>query len=109
MDLYYPPADDRAWQGVDPRALGWNAGALDEMLAFARDHDTDQLVIVEDGRLAVNASFGCGPEAAGDVFAVQKAVFAVLLGIAAERRVLHVDDRLSDHLPAHWTRRLRAG
>jgi CubicO group peptidase (beta-lactamase class C family) len=61
-------------------------------------------VILEGGRLAVNEAFGCKPDAAGDVFAVQKGLFALLLGLAREEGVLDVDDPLSKHLPAGWTR-----
>ena len=104
MDAYYPPARDGAWQRVDPRALGWNVAALDAAIDFAQTHDTDQVVIVEGGRLAVNVGFGCEPDDAGDVFAVQKSLFAVLLGIARDKGMLDVDDPLSAYLPPGWTR-----
>jgi CubicO group peptidase (beta-lactamase class C family) len=108
VDLHFPPADDAAWPTVDPESLGWRADALAEALTFAEVCRTDHLVVLQDGRLAVNATFGSEPADASDVFAVQKALFALLVGIARAERLVDVDDRLAKYLPAGWTRLPRA-
>jgi hypothetical protein len=50
MSLYFPSEDDGSWETVAPRTLGWNTAALDEVLAYAEQHHSNQVVILEAGR-----------------------------------------------------------
>jgi CubicO group peptidase (beta-lactamase class C family) len=102
MELHFPSPDDVSWESVEPADLGWNMERLQEGLSFARAHNSEQVVILEAGRLAVNDFTGAMDDMS-DVFAVQKSLFAILMGIAVQRGLLQVNDPLKHFLPAGWT------
>ena len=81
-----------------------NASGLDRASAFAAQHGTTQLLVLERGDVALERSWDATPADAADVFAVQKGVVAILIGVAREAALLDLDDRMNDHLGPGWTR-----
>ena len=102
-DELYFPSSDPDWQRLPPSTLGWDANALTELQQWARDRHTDQLVALHRGRLVLDESWEIEPDAAGDVFAVQKALFALLLAIAEEKGMVHLDEPVSALAGTGWT------
>lgn len=100
--MHFPSGE--VWWRVTADALHWNVEALVHVTEFLRNHNTAQFVVLHDGALVVDESWNSSPTQAGDVYAVQKSVIALLLGAAQDRRLLRIDDATIDHLPVGWTR-----
>ena len=78
-----------------------NQNALEDTIEYLRDRQTDEFLILENGNLRVHESFT--DARVTDVKAVQKALFALLIGFAVDRGVVQVDDPMRKFLPAGWT------
>ena len=74
--------------------------SIADAVAFAAASGTAQLVIVRSGDVLADEVFEDRPV---DVYAVQKGLVTVLVGIAEERGLLGLDDAVSDHLGPGWT------
>ncbi|MEM7363612.1 MAG: serine hydrolase [Pseudomonadota bacterium] len=93
------PSDD-VWQLQDAGSGGWDRSHLDDIVAWAKENNTAQLVILQDGRRLVDESIEPGPV---DVFAVQKGLFSLLVAIAEQRCLLNRNDCMADLIGAGWT------
>ncbi len=94
--------------------------AMTDLLAFARDHRSTGLIVIEDGRTLVNqawpapegdaafANFVYGEAASGalleDVASQQKSFVAVLAAIAIDKGLLDVNQPVSAYLGAGWSK-----
>lgn len=85
---------------ITAEEAGFDAGRLDAAVQFAREAGTAQLVILARGRRLVDETFSDEPV---DVFAVQKGLVALLVGIAIDRGMLSLDDPSVKYLPTGWT------
>jgi len=74
--------------------------SLSRAVEFARENHSAQLVVVQAGEIIVNTSFDPAPV---DVFAVQKGLLSILIGIAEERYLLEPCDAINHHLAPEWT------
>jgi CubicO group peptidase (beta-lactamase class C family) len=99
---------------------GWEVGPFDaikvkiikieeiitRILAGSFPH-IHSLVIVKDGKLLLDEYFyGYGPQDEQPVQSITKSVFSILLGIASDRGLLHLEDKLYDSFPEY---RLKPG
>ena len=115
--LYQPASTGGEWETLSAAAGGWDAAKLAEACAFAREARSTGLLITVGGRIlaeeywpgsdavnGLNASFPEGRKAddATDIASAQKAVNAILFGIAQDRGLLTADDAVSQHIPG-WT------
>ena len=121
QSTYFPTSDD-TWQRVDPASVGWDAAALSAALDVAGSRSSSGVLILHRGRILAerywqlespssrysNGVQGEDPDgrAIEDVASAQKSVVAVLLGVAQERGVLHLDDPVSKHLGSGWSKAL---
>jgi len=122
QSLYYFPPESGPWESVDPASVGWDAEKLSEALDVAGDRHSSGVVILHNGRILAErhwtlsdpsqaykyyrqgvAGVDSHGHAIEDVTSVQKSVTAVLVGIAQERGLLHLDDPVSKHLGAGWS------
>lgn len=85
---------------IDSASLGWDPQGLARVVAFAASHDTAQLVIRHKAGVLAAADFVHQPL---DVFAVQKGLVAILVGMAQEKGYLEVWDHINHHLHPEWT------
>jgi CubicO group peptidase (beta-lactamase class C family) len=74
--------------------------SLSRVVEFARANHSAQLVVMQAGETIVNASFDSAPV---DVFAVQKGLLSILIGIAEEKYLLEPCDAINHHLEPEWT------
>ena len=98
----------------------WGHAALEAALAYAQRQRSSAIVVVEHGRVIAErywtvdvaagsqyANFLWGRTASGtpieDVASLQKSVVSVLVGIAADRRLVELDSPVSAFLNAGWT------
>jgi len=73
---------------------------LSRVVEFARANHSAQLIVMQAGETIVNASFDPAPV---DVFAVQKGLLSILIGIAEEKYLLEPCDAINHHLEPEWT------
>lgn len=104
---------------VLPEIAGWNAAALDEVIAYAAAQNTTGLIIIDRGRIITerywpapegNALFPLfvhGESADGalieDVASLQKSLVALLAAIAIDKGRLNTDYPVSQYLGAGWS------
>lgn len=101
---YLPDADD-AWETVECAEVGWDGAALDDLMTYLERQDSEQMLLVVDGRILREQCWdGVGPTAVGDVGSVQKSVVSLLVAILVERGTIAVEDPVSRWLGRGWTR-----
>lgn len=106
---------------VLPAAAGWNTAALDEVMAYVGSQKTTGFLIIDNDRivaernwpLAADAttfrdSFVHGTASDGslleDVASQQKSFIALLVGIAADKKLLDVSKPVNAYLGAGWSK-----
>jgi CubicO group peptidase (beta-lactamase class C family) len=84
------------WERVGPRAAGFDRGALRAVARRAAAGGTTCLVVTRDGRLVDEWYWGDGaPDVQREAFSVTKSITSTLVGIAADRGHLDIDDSAS--------------
>lgn len=122
QSLYFPPQQGD-WERIDPASIGWDPIRLSSALDLAGDRNSSGVVILHNGRIMaerywdpidaplVYGNFVQGKDAAGhvieDVASAQKSIVAVLIGMAQERQLLSLDDRVSQYLGEGWSKASR--
>lgn len=104
---------------VDPASAGWSAAALAEAVEYARSQGTTGFLVMDDGRIvaeynwpATDAAFARrfvhGTSATGalleDVASQQKSLVAVLVAIAADKRLIDVEQPVARYLGPGWSK-----
>ncbi|MEE2899994.1 MAG: serine hydrolase [Gemmatimonadota bacterium] len=118
QNTYFPPDGDE-WETVEPESVGWDAGGLSHALDLAGNLNSSGVVILHNGRIMAERYWEIegaslqytrllqGADAEGraieDVASAQKSVVALLIGIAQERGLLHLDDPVVQHLGSGWS------
>ena len=85
---------------IDAKAHGWDPKGLQTVSDFAQSAGSAQLMIKHSAGLLIDAKFEAQPV---DVFAVQKGLVAILVGMAQEKGFLEVYDHINHHLQPEWT------
>lgn len=118
--LYFP-SDGGKWETVDPESVGWNGERLQAALDYAGNNQSSGVVILYGGRILAERYFEVkgarsakyrerviGRDEFGgaieDVASVQKSVASVLVGIAQQKGLLSINDRVTKHLGVGWSR-----
>ncbi|MEM7080295.1 MAG: serine hydrolase domain-containing protein [Pseudomonadota bacterium] len=99
MNIHWPQAD---WQSIAATDVGWSHDALHAVGEYLRGHNTSEWMLLHRGRV-VRHEVVDDSDVSSDVYAVQKSVLAILVGVAIDRRLLQVDDSINKYLPAGWT------
>jgi CubicO group peptidase (beta-lactamase class C family) len=118
--LYFPPAQGE-WETVQPGQVGWDRAKLQKVLNYAKENHSSGVVILHKGRILAeqyieitgpkSAKFKkriLGRDGAGhtieDVASAQKSIASILIGIAQQKGLLKIDDRVSQYLDVGWSR-----
>ena len=97
----YVPGD--TWDTISAADAGWDQAGLDRVVAFADERGTKALLLVSDGRIVLEHHVGGDAAYRQEVASCQKSIVALLVGIAVERSLLSLDDRVTDHLGPGWS------
>ena len=111
---------------MTPAEVGWDPAALEEALSFAGERKSSGVVVLYNGRILAEQYWKLplvsgllqrptpyvltlhGKSSSGhqieDVASVQKSVVAVLVGIAQQKGLLKITDRVDQHLGAGWSK-----
>lgn len=104
---YLPMAD--TWETVVPEEVGWSTEGLEALATTVGDARSSSFTVSSGGRLMVERYWrGATDTTATDVASVQKSVTSTLVGIAADRGLLGLDDAVSDHLGDGWSAAMAA-
>ena len=117
QQLSFPTAD---WERVTPKECGWDEEKLEAAIDFAFERKTSSLVVVHGGRILAErhallqsparryrgtfkgtSSDGHAKE---DVASVQKSIVSFLTGIAIEKGLVQLTDRVDQHLGVGWSK-----
>lgn len=116
--LYFPP-DSGEWERIAPASAGWNAAQLDAALDFARQRRSSGVVVLLHGKILAERNWNpdeiessgrygfrktSNGRAIEDVASVQKSVTSTLMAVALEKGLVSLDDPVSKHLGAGWSK-----
>ena len=99
---YVPPPG--AWATVDPTAVGWDAAKLRAALDFAGERSSRAMVVVHEGKVIAQQSWGATMEFARDIASAQKGVVALLVGNLQAAGRMQIDEPVSSYLGPGWSR-----
>ncbi len=117
--LYFPPTDGGEWARVEPDAAGWDGAALEEALDFAGERRSTAVVVLFHGKILAERGWEVEPKERTrmyrflrvsdepileDIASAQKSVTAELFGVARSKGLIELDDRVSKHLGAGWSK-----
>ncbi len=103
---YFPPLKGDSWEHVTPGQLSWDVGKLAELLDYLGQRNSTGFVVLYKGRIVVeNYWQGWDIHKAGVIASAQKSITSLLIGIAQEEGMLHIDDPVSKHLAKGWSKK----
>lgn len=119
--LYFPVGGER-WETVDAKEAGWDQTQLEQLMDWAAGRGSTSVLILYRGRILAEKHWGKGLDATSwrhqrmfvrlndsqqaieDVASVQKSIVSILVGIAVHKKLLQVDDFVSEHIPQGWSK-----
>jgi CubicO group peptidase (beta-lactamase class C family) len=100
---YVPPASG-PWEEADAAAAGWDAGLVDELVAFVGGRQSTTFMLLADGRILAEAYYGgATQDSVLDIASCQKSVVSTLVGVVADEGRLRLDDAVTDHIGPGWS------
>lgn len=78
----------------------WSKPLLEELIQYSNDQGTAELVVNSKGKRLIGP---VGSPVGTDIFAVQKGILSLLIGIAEENYLLETCDAINHHLDPEWT------
>lgn len=125
-ELYFPPAGSE-WETITPEKAGWDGPKLDQALTFAGQNRSSAVVVLYRGRIMAERYWKVkaeptlgngrtnmyyhmqgGVDPAGqpieEVASAQKSITAVLVGIAQEKGLLSIGEKVDKYLGEGWSR-----
>ena len=102
-DLYFPPATGE-WEKADAAKTGWSPAGLKNLVTLVEENRSFTFMMLAGGRILTENYFGPATvTSAYDIFSAQKSVTSTLIGIAREKGLLKLDDKVSTYLPEGWS------
>lgn len=102
--LYFPPANNDAWAKLSRTELGWCQEKIDSLVTYAQQTDTRALIILKDGKIALEKYFGTFTKDSAWYWAsAGKTVTAALVGIAQNDRQMDITKPSSTYLGSGWS------
>lgn len=102
--LYFPPASNNAWERLSRTELGWCQDKLDSLVAFAARTDTKALIILKDGKIALEQYYGAFTRDSLWYWAsAGKTVTATLVGMAQHEGLMDITTSSANYLGRGWS------
>lgn len=90
------------WATIDAAAAGWDPDALDGAARFAQERASDALLVLLDGQILLERTWG-GDGYRRDIASAQKSVVSTLVGIAHERGEVDLAAPVTQYLGPGWS------
>ena len=102
---YFPPLTGQIWETVTPESLGWNVPNFNAFVDYAGSTNTTALIVLHRGRIVVERYWnGWNTITNSAIFSSTKTMVALMTGIAQERKLLTIDQKVSDFLGTGWSK-----
>lgn len=102
--FYFPALTGDDWEPLNVSDNGWDDQKLGDVATYCGDHNSTSLLITQSGRILLEQYWnGAARRSATDVFSASKSVISLLIGIAADGKLLELDDPVATYLGAGWT------
>lgn len=104
QNLYFPPKTGNEWETISPGLLNWDVAQMDTLIQFAGEHKTKALIILIDGRIALEHYYGTfNADSIWYWASAGKGITAFLTGIAQEQKLLSIEDKTSKFIGEGWS------
>jgi CubicO group peptidase (beta-lactamase class C family) len=102
--LYFPPLTGSTWDTIHPANLGWCQEGIDTLVQFAGNNNTKALLILKDGKMALEQYYGnFNKDSLWYWASAGKTLTAVMTGIAQQEGYLNLSDPSALHLGSGWS------
>jgi CubicO group peptidase (beta-lactamase class C family) len=102
--MYFPPAGDSDWKKVSAVDLGWDTTSLNDAIRYARDHESNNLLIIYNGRFIAEEYWkGTTATSQLDINSIAKSMLSFVIGVLQEEGKLSIDDKVSKYLGTGWS------
>lgn len=103
-NLYFPPKNSSKWQTKATKDLNWNENKLQPLLNFLEEKNTKSFIILHNGKIVVEQYFNNHTATSNWYWAsAGKTLTASVAGIAQDKGLLNVNNKVSDYLGVGWT------
>ncbi len=102
--LYFPPISNDAWERLSRTELGWCQDKVDSLVEFGRRTDTKALIILKDGKIALEKYYGAFTKDSAWYWAsAGKTVTSVLVSIAQNEDLMDITRSSATYLGRGWS------
>lgn len=103
QDIYFPSIDSEQWDIISHEELGWCDDKVDELITLNEDGNSKALIILKDGKIALEQYFGDHDATKNWYWAsAGKSLTTSLIGIAQHDGILSIHDLTKEYL-GEWT------
>ncbi len=104
QESYYPPTNEHEWETLDPADLGWNVDALDALIYWQGESDSNAFLILKDGKIVVEEYYGDFDRESFWYWAsAGKTVTGLLIGALEQQGLIDINEPSSTYLGEGWT------
>ena len=102
-NLYFPANGSSVWDTAHPANLGWCQEGIDTLVQFAGNKNTKALIILKDGKMALEKYYGTFTADSLWYWAsAGKTLTATMVGIAQQEGYLTIQDPSANYLGSGW-------
>lgn len=104
QSLYFPPVAGNQWEAVTPDNLGWCTSQIQPMYDYLDSTHTKGFIVLKDGKIVLEKYFGTFTQDSVWYWAsAGKSLTAFVIGVARQKGLLTLDDKVSKYLGEGWT------
>lgn len=104
LALYFPPLTSDDWETITVEDLNWNASAVDPLLSFLEENNTDAFIILQNGRIVLENYFGDFDATQNHSWnSAAKTLTSMTVGIAQHEGYLSISEPSSNYLGEGWS------
>ena len=102
--LYFPPITGSTWETIAPSELNWNETEIEPLINYLEEKNTKSFIVLYNGRIAIEKYFGDHSESKPWYWAsAGKTLTSIMTGIAEEKGLLNINNKVSYYLGVGWT------
>lgn len=102
--MYFPPNNSSVWETKSVTDLHWNSTAVQPLLDYLEEKNTKSFIVLVNGRIVIEHYYGTHTAASPWYWAsAGKTLTTAMTGIASDRGILNLDNKVSDYLGSGWT------
>ncbi len=106
-DLYFPPISSDTWETKSISDLNWNENELQPLLDFLENKNTKGFIILHNGKIVVESYMNNHKINSPWYWAsAGKTLTSTVSGIAQDKGILNINDKVSNYLGIGWTNTL---